>query len=158
MTVGAAVETLRLRHASLIDAKRLFDWSTALEPAAPTAWGEPIWDDHLVRLERSLGRTDRLIFIGEAVRTDQAIGAIRFDTLATGLWAIDIVVAPEFRGRGWSRKLLTAGLDHFEEADFVARLPIEDRRARALFHGLGFQPAGQTEGSVLCRLSRRQAA
>jgi GNAT superfamily N-acetyltransferase len=158
MTGPLPVETLRLRHASLIDAKRLFDWSTALEPDAPTAWGEPVWDDHLVRLERTLGRTDRLIFIGEAVRTDQAIGAVRFDAIGKTLWAIDILVAPEFRGRGWSRKLLSAGLDHFDEADFAARLPLDDLRARALFAGMGFERTGATAGSALYRLSRRLAA
>ncbi len=158
MTGPLPVEILRLRHASLIDAKRLFDWSTALQPDAPTAWGEPVWEDHLTRLELSLGRTDRLIFIGEAVRTDQAIGAIRFDALEPGLWAVDIVIAPEYRGRGWSRKLLGAGLEHFDEGDFVARLPAADRRARALFQGLGFDLAGQSSGSVLCRHSRRKAA
>ena len=158
MTGGLPVETLRLRHASLNDAKRLFDWSTALQPDAPTAWGEPVWDDHLTRLERSLGRTDRLIFIGEAVRTDQAIGALRFDAIGKGLWAIDIVVAPEFRGRGWSRKLLSAGLEHFDEADFAARLPLNELRARALFGGMGFERAGTSSGSALYRFSRRRAA
>ena len=150
------IETLRLRHASLVDAKRLYDWSMALNPEASTAWGEPIWEDHLIRVERSLGRTDRLIFIGEAVRTDEAIGAVRFDAIGPGLWTLDIIVEPLFRRRGWSRKLLAAGLDHFDDADFVARLDPGDRRARALFEGMGFIPAPATAAVVPYRLSRRR--
>lgn len=158
MTDPRAIETLRLRPASLEDAKRLFDWSCALDPHGPTAWGVPVWEDHLERVQLSLGRTDRLIFIGEAVRTDEAIGAVRFDAVRRGLWAIDIVVAPEFRGRGWSRKLLSQGLDHFGEADFVAALPLVDRRALALFVGMGFSVEGVAEDAALYRLTRRQAA
>ena len=127
-------------------------------PDAPTAWGEPIWADHLIRIERSLGRTDRLIFIGEAVRTDEAIGAVRFDVVGPDLWAIDIIVEPLFRRRGWSRKLLGAGLDHFDNADFVARLDPGDRRARALFEGLGFIAAPATPTVAPYRLSRRRSS
>lgn len=149
--VASAMQTLRLRVASLEDAKRLYDWSCALSPEAPTPWGQPVWDDHLDWLALTLGPMDQLLFIGEAVRTDQAIGAVRFDQLEPTLWSVAIVVAPEFRGRGWSRKLLQAGLDHFDGPAFIARIPRGDLAAAALFRNVGFGLEAATGGLDLYR-------
>jgi len=149
------MQTLRLRVASLDDAKRLYDWSLALSPSAPTPWGLPIWEDHIHWLGLALGPTDQLLFIGEAVRTDQALGSVRFDAAGPDLWSVAIIVAPEYRGRGWSRKLLQAGLDHFDNAAFIARLPQADLAAGALFRGLGFILVGATDGLDHYRRSPR---
>ena len=145
------MQTLRLRVASLDDAKRLYDWSLGLSTDLPTPWGLPVWEDHLHWLGLALGPTDQLLFIGEAVRTDQAIGAVRFDAVAPDIWSVAIVVAPEFRGRGWSRKLLQAGLDHFDGPAFVARIARTEHAAAALLRGVGFQLAGSTDGLDLYR-------
>ena len=147
------VETLRLRVASLDDAKRLYDWSVALSPDAPTPWGQPDWYEHLQWLELALGPTDQLIFVGEAIRTDQAIGAVRFDLIAPGRRSVNIVVAPEYRGRGWSRKLLQAGLDHFQDGTVLAQVDLADPAALALFANAGFVPVSQTSARKLLSLT-----
>lgn len=149
------MQTLRLRVASLEDAKRLYDWSRALSPEIPSPWGLPVWEDHLHWLGLTLGPTDQLLLIGEAVRTDQAIGAVRFDLIAPALWSVAIIIAPEYRGRGWSRKLLEAGLNHLDGQAFVARVVQTDLAAASLFRGVGFALAGTTDGLDLYRYSPR---
>src|SRR5690606_37205407 len=97
---GMKVETLRLRPAALEDAKRLFDWrNDPLTRAMSLTRDEVVWEDHLVWLERSLARTGRLLLIGEATRTDEAIGVVRFDAAADGFQEVGVTVAPAFRGR-----------------------------------------------------------
>lgn len=147
------LETLRLRVASLGDAKRLYDWSLALDAETVTPWGQPVWEDHLTWLKQTLGPADQLILIGEAIRTDQAIGAIRLDALGPGLWSIEIILDPQYRGRGWSRKLLLAGISHFPEASFLARVPRGEGAVQALFRGAGFQTVRTTDGVDLLQLN-----
>lgn len=156
-------ETLRLRPAAMDDAKRLFDWRNDPDTRAVSlSSDELVWEEHLVWLERSLARTDRLLFIGEAVRTDEPIGVVRFDAaedgMGDGAWEVGITVAPAFRGRGWSRKLLAAGLDHLGPQRFRARVLKGNGRSRSLFEGLGFRPAGEADGVLDYRLARGRAA
>lgn len=154
-----SVQTLRLRPAGMDDAKRLFDWANDPDTREASLVTSPDdWEDHLIWLERSLARTDRLLFIGEATRTDQAIGQVRFDALDPALWEINVTVAPAYRGRGWARKLLAAGLDHCGQTDFLARVRTDNLRSRSLFEGLGFTRARQAEDIVLYRLTRHEAA
>jgi len=136
------VETLRLRVASLEDAKRLFDWSAALEPDLAPLWGRPIWEDHLEWFTLMIGPTDTLLFMGEADRTEQVIGAICFRALGAQLWGVDLIIAPEFRGRGWSTKLLRLGVQHLDPATFLARVSKADGYAQSLFAGSGFSRIG----------------
>jgi len=153
------METLNLRPAGMDDAKQLFDWrNDADSRAAAVITDEVEWDDHVLWLQRSLARKDRLLFIGEARRTDEAVGMVRLDQLAAQLWEISLVVCPSYRGRGWARKLLASGLNHCGRADFVARIRPESLRSRSLFEGLGFKLATTSDGLMLYRLSRRAAA
>lgn len=153
------VETLRLRPAALEDAKRLFDWrDDPLTRAMSLTRDEVVWEDHLVWLERSLARTDRLLLIGEATRTDEAIGVVRFDAAADGFQEVGVTVAPAFRGRGWSRKLLSAGLEHIGPGRFRARVRSENGPSRSLFQGLGFRPVGEADGVIEYRLRQEAAA
>ena len=147
--------TLRLRVASLEDAKRLFDWSGALGPDVAPLWGRPVWQEHLAWFELLIGPTDTLLFMGEAGRTDDIIGAVCLRAVATDTWSVDIVIAPEFRRRGWSAKLLALAMAHLEPATFVARISGSDDHARSLFVGAGFVRVGEAEG---WELFRREAA
>lgn len=153
------VETLRLRPATMEDAKRLFDWRDDPETRF---WshnqGPLVWEDHLAWLERWLGAHDRVIFVGEAVRTDQPIGVVRFDELADGTHEVGITVAPEFRGRGWAGKLLRAGLAHREGQTVIAQVMSENRRSRSLFASAGFRQVREEDGVVHYRLDARSGA
>ena len=70
---------------SLEDAKRLYDWSCALSPEAPTPWGQPVWDDHLDWLALTLGPTDQLELPGWFNRARAfPLGFAPFDHLIQG--------------------------------------------------------------------------
>lgn len=143
------------------DARRLFEWRN--DPQARGAWlvtAEFDWEEHLTWLERSLARVDRLLFIGVATRTDQEIGLIRFDGLGQSAgdidaWEISLMVEPAFRGRGWAKKLLAAGVDHLNGVDLYARIRPENTRTVSLFETFGFMPLTDEDGVVLFFLPRK---
>ena len=148
------VESLRLRVASLEDSKRLYDWSAALAPDAAPLWGRPVWEDHQEWFERLIGPTDTLLFMGEAERTDEVIGAICFRAARPAIWGVEVIIGPGFRGRGWSSKLLRLGLDHLDPATFLARVGRSDSHAHSLFTGAGFSRIG---GALQWDVLRRNA-
>ncbi len=147
------VETLRLRPATMEDAKLLFDWRDDPDTRFWSHNAAPlVWEDHLTWLERWLGAPDRVIFVGEAIRTDDPIGVVRFDEQPDGTHEVGITVAPRFRGRGWAGKLLRAGLQHREGQTVIAQVMSENRRSRSLFASCGFRQVGEAGGVVRYRL------
>ena len=148
------VETLRLRAASLEDSKRLFDWAAELPADIAPLWGRAHWDEHQEWFGLLIGPTDTLLFMGEAERTDEVIGAVCFHTVGPAIWGVEIVIAPAFRGRGWSAKLLSHGIDRLEPATFLARILKSDDHARSLFTGAGFRRIG---GAMQWDVFRRDA-
>lgn len=110
-------QTLRLRPTAMEDAKSLFDWRQDATFRRALADDGPIdLEGHLTWLERSLARLDRVLLIGEATRTDEAVGLVRYDETAPGAWRGRFAVAPPFRGRGWSLKLKAAMAAHMPDA------------------------------------------
>lgn len=151
---------LRLRPAGMADAARLLAWrNDPATRAASVDTDEVDLDTHTAWLDRSLARTDRLLFIGEAARTDQPVGALRFDEVEPGLWEVSITIAPELRGLGWSGKLLAEGVAHMASASaLTARVRTENERSLRLFDEAGFARTHATDGFVFFRREREAVA
>jgi len=149
--------TLRLRPAGMGDAARLLAWrNDPVTRAMSVDTAEVDFDTHLAWLDRSLARTDRLLFVGEATRTDEAVGTLRFDQVEPGVWEVSITVAPELRGLGWSRKLLGEGVAHMADMKaLIARVRTDNERSLRLFEDAGFARTHEADGFVFFR---REAA
>jgi RimJ/RimL family protein N-acetyltransferase len=136
----------------MADAARLLAWRndpTTRAMSVDTA--EVDLDTHMAWLDRSLARTDRLLFVGEATRTDEAVGTLRFDQVEPRAWEVSITIAPELRGLGWSGKLLGAGVAHMAEVALTARVRTDNDRSLRLFEEAGFARTGEADGFVFFR-------
>nr|WP_276208738.1 GNAT family protein [Caulobacter sp. 17J65-9] len=141
-----------MRPAGMADAARLLAWRNDPVTRAMSAdTAEVDLAAHMTWLERSLARTDRLLFVGEATRTDEPVGTLRLDQIGPGVWEVSIAVAPELRGLGWSGKLLGAGVTHMAGVALTSRVRADNDRSLRLFEEAGFARVGEVDGFVFFR-------
>jgi RimJ/RimL family protein N-acetyltransferase len=82
---------------------------------------------------------------------------VRIDRRTAGEAEISITVAPEQRGRGYARDLISGGIAAAGELRIVARIKPENARSLRAFRALGF--VGDTaNGDGLIRLVHEPAA
>ena len=112
---GAGV-ALRVRDASMDDCLPLLRWRNDPATRAVSRTTEAIGlDAHAPWLERTLAREDRELFIAQT--SNGPVGMVRFDADGSA-WEVSINLAPETRGRGLARKVLSEA-----EALFFRRHP-----------------------------------
>lgn len=126
----AAVE---VRPASLSDARRLWRWANDPDTRRWSLTPDPIrWDDHVVWLRQVLNDPDRRLLVGFDDYGE--VGAVRFD-VAVDECEVSITVAPECRGAGMARPLLSAALAHSPRESVVARVIVGNVASLRLFSG-----------------------
>lgn len=134
--------SLRLRPATLGDAARLYAWRNDAETRRASRSTAPVsWEEHLAWLDASLGSGERRLAIAE--EAGEAVGVVRVDRREDG-WEVSWTVAPEARGRGIARRMLTlrvADLDGQITA-VIRQANIASARVAA---AAGFVRAGRTE-------------
>lgn len=80
------------------------------------------WDAHLKWLTSVLKNPARVLLIAADEATKQLCGQVRFDILNDGEAEISISVAPQARGRGYGRHMISAGLDYFRKEHNTPRI------------------------------------
>jgi RimJ/RimL family protein N-acetyltransferase len=135
--------TLELRNFTRDDARDLWLWRNEEATRANSRDTAPVaWETHEQWCARSLTNPDRVIFIA---RIDGAkAGMVRFDRLgASRDYLVSIIVAPEQRGGGVGRALLSAGCEALLASRSPARLEAEIRNgnmaSRRIFEACGFR-------------------
>jgi len=133
---------LRLRPAETGDLYSLWLWANDPETRR-ASFGRSIisWSDHVAWFERQR-RDGSYIFIAE-IAESQPIGSVRFDTADGWRTArLSYVVAPEARRQGWSRPLVTQGVELLgvrrPGATVTARVMADNNWSLKLFRGLGW--------------------
>ena len=97
--------TAVLRFAKMTDAKILFEWRNDLMTRdASHNTSEIRFEDHLVWLENSLTNQHRKLFVAEI--NGVPVGTVRADQ-SDGTWEISWTVAPEHRGRGLGKRIVS---------------------------------------------------
>jgi RimJ/RimL family protein N-acetyltransferase len=108
---GESHLTLRLADAVEDDARLLWEWRNDPDTrAASFSPGEIPWEAHLRWYRDALADPKHLILIG--FEEGEPIGVVRFDERKPAEAEVHLIVAPEARGRGLGRKLLTAACDY----------------------------------------------
>ena len=132
---------MKLRDCTIDDAKLLFDWVNSPDSlvqkqttTAPISWG-----DHLAWLSKRLGDPTCRISIVEF--EGQAAGQVRLWGPANAP-AIDIYVAPRWRGHGLAKRALAQCIrdwwDRFGPGTMHAVVRVTNEASRATFKSLGF--------------------
>ena len=142
-----------LRAADTADSYPLWLWVN--DPAARAASGHqgPIeWDPHAAWVAGRLASPDALILIAHSP-TGRPLGTIRFETEDGWVSArLSYLVAPESRGLGVGRALLTCGLETLsrtrEGTRLVALVRGANGASRHLFTSLGWAEDGSTDEFV----------
>jgi RimJ/RimL family protein N-acetyltransferase len=137
-----SASTLRVRPATGRDLYCLWLWANDPETRRASFGRETIpWSDHVAWFERQ--RCDEAPILIAETTERQPIGSVRFDT--SDGWRtsrLSYVVAPEARQQGWSRPLVTQGVQHFRllrpKVTITARVMAGNVGSLQVFRGLGW--------------------
>lgn len=133
-----------LRHAAATDAEMTFAWRN--DPGTRAMFRSTCavtWAEHLRWFERR--RADRAApyWIGEC--DGRPVGTVRLDSRAMGEAEVSITVAPEARGRGVGRAILSSLCDR-ARADgwrvLHAEVKTDNPASRRIFESCGFSRVG----------------
>lgn len=96
---------LKIRRATLEDAKRLFEWRNDPETRKQSRATDPVsWDGHLQWLQNSFKNPKRILAIAETVN-GEPVGTVRADIREDGFAEISYTIAPLWRGKGMSKPM-----------------------------------------------------
>ncbi len=131
---------MRLRKATIEDARRLFEWRNDPVTRAVSVNQTPVdWHDHLAWLMQSLDSPLREILIAE---DGVPLGTVRLDKdIRT---EVSITLAPAARGHGQGAVILqlaTAGT-----GPFVARIRPDNKASQKVFEKAGFSFTHHADG------------
>ena len=98
-------ETITLRSATIQDAEMLYNWRNDPETRkASHSTSQVIKDEHIAWLTKTLSNAKRRLFVAEEDGTP--VGTVRAD-LSEGVWELSWTVAPNARGRGVAKQMVT---------------------------------------------------
>lgn len=148
---------MKLRRATMKDAKNLFAWRNDPEAYGNFSNPKPItWEEHKGWMERNVdpGNAEQIVVIAE----DKigAIGMIRFSNRNEDSYEVAINIAPERRGDGNGGKFLSEACAKMK-GFLVAEVKNTNVASRRIFEKCGFEWISEHHGFVLYRRPRREA-
>ncbi len=163
MLARQAAEGIRLRRATLDDARLLLDWANdPVTREVSFQSGVIAWETHLPWLERRLASAQSLLLIAEE-SAGVPLGMVRFDigdAAAAGA-TISINLAPAQRGRGLGPALILLGCRELRRAhgemEIHAFIKPGNAASVRAFERAGFQPAAPADvaGQAALRMIQR---
>lgn len=150
-----------LRAATLADARQLHAWRNAEDVRAQSRATDPIpFDRHRLWLARTLaGDRVRLYVATLGGPLDAGIGTGRLDRIGDATVEVSLVIAPEWRGRGWGRLLIERLCDearHLGMCAAVAETRVTNAASLISFLRVGFVPEAieRNAAGTWCRVRR----
>lgn len=143
--VAALEHPLRLRAASVADARAIWHWRRALPPDHFRFGATPPLPDHLAWFTRAMTDPARRLYVAG----DPIEAHLRLDLSPGGVAAVSILLAPEARGRGLGLRLLALLADAARGegiATLTAEVHSSNLASLALFRAAGYAPTGLREG------------
>lgn len=109
-----AAAPLSMRRATLDDAETLLRWRNDPGTREVSRQADVVLlADHLAWLASSLADDKRVLLVASDPAGD--VGTVRWDLVDPGVWEVSITVAPDRRGQGLARPLLSAGEEALHE-------------------------------------------
>lgn len=140
------------RVASLADADVLFAWRNDLATRLNSIDATLISSEHHVAWLKSALQSDtRELLIFE--KNGIPIGTVRFDKVAAG-WELSWTIAPEFRGAGYGRKMVSLAVTQKPNDEILARIKPSNLASKRIVTGLGFRLLTQRDDIEIWCLKR----
>lgn len=139
-----------LRRGVATDGYALWLWANDPETRNASFGREIIpWDVHIEWLERTLADPSALLLVGDV--RGQPVGSIRFDSHDDWCTArLSYVVAPEARGQGFSRPLVSQGVQWLRSCHPAATVHADvvqhNERSLRLFRHAGWSEEREDAG------------
>jgi UDP-2,4-diacetamido-2,4,6-trideoxy-beta-L-altropyranose hydrolase len=140
--------SLRLRPCRDADRELLFSWAN--DPAVRKASFHSAlipWEDHERWFTQKMRDPNAAIYLGENENAEPT-GFVRFQVV-DNCAILSVAVAPEFRGSGWGRNLITFSVQSLARSRSIqlvkAFVKPENQPSIRLFESSGFHPAGTTQ-------------
>lgn len=141
---------IKLRTATKIDLKIIFDWANDSDVRKNAFNMESItWEDHVNWFNKGLNSSNFLIFILE--HNDIPIGQIRFEKEDV-FWKMDYSIRSESRGLGMGKKIVEMGIEKIS-GKIKAWVKKENIASCKVFEKLGFEKISSTDNVILYALS-----
>jgi UDP-2,4-diacetamido-2,4,6-trideoxy-beta-L-altropyranose hydrolase len=152
--VAHHIDGVRVRRASMADARLLWRWANDPDTRAASFASEQIpYPDHVRWLQERLADRSCLLVVGW--NAAGPLGQVRFDR-RDGEAEVSVSVAPEHRGTVGGL-LLESAMRRFQrlfpQVMLVARVKNDNEPSRRLFVGAGFQLVGESQGVLLYHAS-----
>jgi RimJ/RimL family protein N-acetyltransferase len=132
---------IALRYATPADADRLLAWRNDPVTRAASQSTTPISrEDHdrWMKFNVSEGYAEHVVLIAEM--DEGTIGVVRFDANKKDVmeYEVSLTIAPEFRGQGLAKEVLSRACDMIEDFVLTAQIRIGNMRSRKAFIHCGF--------------------
>lgn len=147
---------MRIRRATIADAKTLFAWRNDEEARANFRNPNPVsWEEHKDWIKRVVdpGNAETYCLIAEDARGP--IGVIRFMSRDHDNFEVAINIAPDRRGEGLGGRFLTKACAD-RNGFLVAEIKTTNRASRRIFEKCGFEWISEHKGFALFRRPRRE--
>jgi RimJ/RimL family protein N-acetyltransferase len=148
--VATAIDGVRLRRATFLDANALYRWANdPVTRASSFQSGHIDWEHHVAWLRDRLHEPTTTLLIG--VSSQGAVGQVRFES-HNDVDEISISVAPEQRGLGVGRLILLAALRWQARVRprraVRARVKAENLASQRMFDVTGFRIVGASKDAL----------
>lgn len=132
---------ISLRRAIHDDARLLYEWrNDPLSRAMSINQGSIAWEEHVSWFDRVLADPAYTVLVG-LDSSGREVGVVRFQQ-AEGGAIVSISVAPEHRGKGLSKPLLTEAVGQFQSdvnIPVIATISPKNAASLSIFQGCGFE-------------------
>ena len=140
LTVG-----IRLRRTQPSDCRFLWEWANDPEVRSMSFSAEPIpWGRHVEWFTSKLSDPSAILYVATD-ETEHPVGQVRCDVYGRRA-VLSLNLGPQFRGKGWGRKMLLLAKDEiFRDSDvdiIDAFVKPDNEPSLRLFEGLGFYREG----------------
>lgn len=145
---------MMLRKAAKKDSEMLLCWRNDSETRANSLNTNPVGqEEHDAWLDKTLQNPDRLLFIAE--EDGEPVGTMRADKLSEeNGYELSWSVAPEFRGRGLGKKMLTQAVENFKGVNLKAIIKKENIASIKMAEAAGFKQESEEKGILVWVLRR----
>ncbi len=144
---------MHLRPATLVDAKRIWNWRQASDSRLFRSGANPDWPDHAAWFDRALADASRRLYIAETA--GRPVGHLRLDCTGDS-GTVSLVIDPDYRGQGMAVRMLAAAeaeARRLHLGALRAEVHLNNAASRTAFRQAGYRLEAEADGFLVLTLT-----